>query len=326
MSLNVPPSSSPEAASLDELLAPTSEPTVGQAPHARPTRLGWAAFAAVCLFWGTSGPLLRYTVRYVDPLTLVVLRFSIAGSILWWGLWAFGRRPPVAGLLKILPSGVALACTNVLVTFGFQRVEAGTGTLMLGTTAVAFAVVDCGWPGGKSKPSTTIWLGLLLGLLGVAVLSLSPGTIGSGQWHGYVMLALSTWSWALAGVAQARHPSGQDPLQSSAWQMLLAAVFVVPVAALAGHLTLAGIPLQGWLGIVALVVTASLIAFVCFVYMLRQLPPYVAGSYTYVNAVVAAGLSVVWLGEKLSSRFYLAALLVLGGVALIQRRTRAADA
>lgn len=316
-----PPTSAPDSANLDDLPALTPERPASPAPLARPTSIGWLAFAAVCVFWGTSGPLLRYTVRYVEPLGLVVLRFFIAGALMWSYLWLNGRRPPLVGLSRILPSGVALAATNVLCTLGFARVEAGTGTLLLATTAVAFAVVDSCWPGGTSRPTRSVWLGLLLGLFGVGVLVISPRSLGGGEWQGYLLLELSAWTWALGGVAQARNPSGQDPLQSSAWQMLIAAALVCPMAAMRGGLPLGAIPIQGWFGILALVVTASIIAFVAFVVMIRQLPAYVAGSYTFVNAIVAALVGVVWLGEQLSARFYLAALLVLGGVALIQRRT-----
>jgi drug/metabolite transporter (DMT)-like permease len=245
----------------------------------------------------------------------------VAGGLLWLVLWLLGRRPSLGALPKLIPIGVALALTNVLVTLGFQRVEAGAGTLLLATTAVTFAVVDVCWPGGMSKPSVSVWLGLLLGLLGVAVLVFAPGSFGGGSWQGYLMLELSAWTWALASVAQARRPSGLDPLQSSAWQMLLAAILVWPVAVAVGGTQLRSIAVEGWLGIAALVVTASLLAFVSFVYVLRELPAYVVGSYTYVNAIVAAAVGVAWLGERLSARYFLSALLVLGGVALIQRRT-----
>jgi drug/metabolite transporter (DMT)-like permease len=281
---------------------------------------GWLAYAAVCLFWGTSGPLLRFTVRYVTPLWLVTIRFMIAGTVLWLGLSLLGRRPSVGSLPKLVPVGGALAVTNVLVTLGFERVDAGAGTLMLATTAVAFAVVDACWPGGTSKPSVSVWLGLLLGLLGVAVLVVSPGSFEGGTWQGYLMLELSAWTWALTSVAQTRYPSGLDPLQSSAWQMLVAAILVWPVAVAVGGTQIRAIAVEGWLGVAALVVTASLVAFVAFVYVLRVLPAFVVGSYTYVNAIVAATVGVAWLGEQLSMRYYLSAIFVLGGVALIQRR------
>lgn len=321
----LPSPSSPEAASLDEprdRIAQANFRAVPRHPH---RNAGWLSFAAVCLFWGTSSPLLRFTVRYVSPLWLVTIRFFVAGSLLWLLLTLVGRRPNPRGISRVLVSGVALTATNLLVTLGFQRVEAGVGTLLLATTAVAFAVVDRLWPGGSAKPSATIWLGLLLGLFGVGVLVLTPSAWTQGTWQGYAMLTLSTWTWAVGGVAQARHPSGLDPLQSSAWQMLIAGTLVAPFAYLVGGAQLHRIPIAGWLGIGALVITASIIAFVCFIHMLQTLPAYIAGTYTYVNAVVAAALSVLWLGEQLTPRFYLAAALVLGGVALIQQRVRRAE-
>jgi drug/metabolite transporter (DMT)-like permease len=211
-----PASSSPEAASLDEpkTLHPRPFESV-RTPPSR-SRLAWLAFAAVCLFWGTSGPLICLTLRYVAPLWLVTIRFFIAGGLLWVLLWLFGRKPPLRGLWKLVPSGIALAISNVLVTFGFQRVQAGAGTLLLATTAVTFAVVDVCWPGGTSKPTPSVWLGLALGLLGVAILLISPESFNGAAWQGYLMLELSAWIWAVGGVAQARHPSGMDPLQNSA--------------------------------------------------------------------------------------------------------------
>lgn len=314
------PVSSPEAASFDEPPPETSPLVVASSPS-QSRRIAWISFVAVSIFWGTSSPLLRYAVRYVPAMSLVVLRFFLAGSMLWLGLWAFGRSPPLRGLFKTLPSIALLAITNVLVTFGFKDVEAGPGALLLASTAVSFAVIDVLWPGSDAKPSLGVWGGLLLGLLGVAVLVATPTAFNTGTWRGYLCLALSSWTWALAGVHQKRHPTGMDPLQSSAWQMLGAAVLVAPVATVAEGLPATSIPLTGWLSVLALVISASLISFVGFVYMIRELPVYVAGSYTYLNALVAATTSVWWLGERLSSRYYLSAAMVLGGVALIQCRS-----
>jgi drug/metabolite transporter (DMT)-like permease len=160
---------------------------------------------------------------------------------------------------------------------------------------------------------------LVLGLLGVAVLVFDPNAFDGKAWLGYLLLAVSAWTWAANGVAQARHPSGLDPLQSSAWQMLVAGVLVGPIAAFVGGSQLRSIPVEVWLAVAVLTVTASIVAFVSFIYMVHRLPVYVVGSYTYVNTIVAALTSVLWLGERLSPRFWVAAMLVLLGVVLIQR-------
>lgn len=258
---------------------------------------------------------------------MVVLRFASAGALLFFGLMLAGKRPPLSGIKRVFPSALALAASNVLVTFGFSRVESGSGTLLLATTAVSFAVVDIMWPGGKTKPSARVWSGLLLGLGGVAVLVFGKGHNEQSHWSGYVMLAISAWSWALGSVAQARYPARLDPLQSSAWQMLLAATFVLPLALASREPFPTAVDSRGIASLAFLIVTASIIAFVGFVHMIRHMPPYVAGTYTYVNALVAALTGWLWLGERLDSRFFLAALLVLSSVALIQfgeRRKRTA--
>jgi drug/metabolite transporter (DMT)-like permease len=321
--------STPEAIGPGEL---EESPSIIEQPPAAPhvavrtrqeiPRLAMLSYVAVCVFWGTSGPAIRYSTRYFAPLWMVVLRFAIAGGLLLFGLSLTRGPVRTRGLRRIVPSGLALAASNILVTLGFQRVESGSGTLLLATTAVSFAVTDRLWPGSKSKPNSAVWAGLLLGLLGVAVLVLGHRTTHDSHWSGYIMLAISAWTWALGSVYQSRRPSAFDPLQSSAWQMLIAAGVVLPAAILTKQPFPSSVPLEGWLGIAFLIVTASLIGFVGFVHMLRHVPAYVAGSYTYVNAVVAALTGWLWLGEHLDVRFYVAAALVLSGVALIQLRER----
>lgn len=300
-----------------EASAPLAQPA-----RARSTANTWAilSYIAVCVFWGTSGPAIRFTGFYIAPLWLVFLRFFTAGGLLWMGLALSRRQPTIGSLLRVLPSSLALTVSNVLVTVGFHRVESGSGTLTLATTAVTFAVVDTLWPGGRSKPSPLVWAGLLLGLSGVAVLVLGSGTSPNSHWSGYVLLAMSAWTWALGSVAQARHPSGLDPLQSSAWQMLTAAFIVLPLALIFERPIPTHIAPEAIASLAFLIVTASLIAFVCFVYMLQHIPAYLIGSYTYVNAVVAAITGGVWLNERLDSRFFFAATLVVASVALIQWR------
>jgi drug/metabolite transporter (DMT)-like permease len=249
---------------------------------------------------------------------MVVLRFATAGIILYIALSFAGKRPPLDGIKRVLPSALALSVSNILVTIGFHRVESGPGTLLLATTAVSFAVVDRLWPGGKTQPSLRVWGGLFLGLGGVAVLVLGRGNSTHSHWSGYILLAISAWSWALGSVAQARYPARMDPLQSSSWQMLIAAIVVLPFALTYGAPFPYPLDPRGLCSLAFLIVTASLIAFVGFVHMIRHMPPYIVGTYTYINALVAALTGYFWLGERLNTRFFVAAVLVLSSVALIQ--------
>lgn len=325
--------SSPQAASLDindttssPVPPPSSGPRLAPPPSTatpRPGLLPWVAFTAVCVFWGTSAPAIRYTVRTIPALSLVTVRFATAGLLLLIIAFAAGHRPNLPkGLRSMLPSGIALGLTNVLVTYGFARVEGGPGCLLLATTAFGFAVVDLLWPGQKSRPGRGFWLGLMLGLCGVGTLIGVPSRLPTEGLLGYLALLLSCWVWAVGSIWQARHPSGLDPFSSSALQMFIGTAMVFPVQMARGDTLPWPLPMPTLLALVFLVGTASVIAFVSFIYMLRHLPGYAVGLYTYVNPVVAA-LSSWWaLGERLSPRFFVASAIIFASVALVQTTER----
>jgi drug/metabolite transporter (DMT)-like permease len=328
--------SEPQAASLDiDEAASASEPPPAASPHSphsppsptgtvpHPRLLPWLAFAAVCIFWGTSAPAIRYTVRTIPALSLVTVRFTTAGLILLLIAFATGHRPKLQkGLGTIVPSAIALGFTNVLVTYGFARVEGGPGCLLLATTAFSFAVVDRLWPGQKHRPGPGFWWGLVLGLCGVATLIGPPSKLLTEGLLGYLALLLSCWVWATGSIWQARHPSGLDPFSSSAVQMLLAAAMVYPIQIALGQKLPWPLPTATLVALVFLVATASLIAFVSFIYILRHLPGYAVGLYTYVNPVVAGLSSWAVLGEHLSARFFVAAAIIFASVALVQTTER----
>src|SRR5512133_3355963 len=70
------------------------------------------SFIAVSVFWGPSAPAIRYTTWFISPFWMLVLRFSIAGGLLFFGLSVAGKRPKLASVPRVLPSGIALSVAN----------------------------------------------------------------------------------------------------------------------------------------------------------------------------------------------------------------------
>ena len=103
----------------------------------RPTALTWLAFAAVCVFWGTTANAIRVGVRAIPPVSLSGARFVTAGSLLLAVLVLAGRRLPKGrtdwGFL--LAGGIGLALANATLNAAFTQVESGSGSS--GTNAFA---------------------------------------------------------------------------------------------------------------------------------------------------------------------------------------------
>jgi drug/metabolite transporter (DMT)-like permease len=66
-----------------------------------------------------------------------------------------------------------------------------------------------------------------------------------------------------------------------------------------------------------LVTFGSLLGFTAYIYLLRAVSPAKASTYAYVNPVVAVFLGWAVAGESVTARTLLAAVIILGGVAMI---------
>ncbi len=294
-----------------------------------PRWLAWTAFASVSVFWGTTAPAIRYAVGYFPPLELAGLRFAIASFVILSALALLRRLPQSLGRAcrSVVPGAAALALSNALVTFGFQRVQSGPGALLLATTAMNIALWDALWPGSPRLPSPSLGLGLLLGLLGVVVLLGDRAGGGHSDVLGYALLLASSMSWGLGSVWQARRPSGLDAITTSGLQMAMASAALLLTSLLSGETFAWPHTLGPWAAMGFLVVTGSLIAFVAYHYILAHLSTALVGLYTYLNPLAATLAGAACLGERVGPRFFAAASLILGAVALVQlseRRRRAA--
>lgn len=70
-------------------------------------------------------------------------------------------------------------------------------------------------------------------------------------------------------------------------------------------------------GLAYLIVFGSLVAFSAYVWVLRHATTSLVSTYAYVNPVVAVLLGVAILGERFTLGTALAAVLIVGAVALI---------
>jgi len=71
------------------------------------------------------------------------------------------------------------------------------------------------------------------------------------------------------------------------------------------------------IGLVYLITFGALLGFTSYIWLLDKVSPARAGTYAYVNPIVAVLLGWAVAGESLSSRTIVAAAIVIGAVALI---------
>lgn len=268
---------------------------------------------ALYVIWGSTYLGIRIALEGFPPFLMAGVRFLIAGTILYTFLRLRGEPNPTraqwlsAGVIGIL----LLAGGNGGVTFAEQWVSSGLAAVWIATMPIWAALFGGLW--GR-WPNRMEWFGLLLGFVGVGLLNLE-GNLRANP-VGVIALTLATITWAFGSVWSRHLPLPAGPM-TSAVQMLVGGMFLVPLGLLTGERVHPNPPINSYFAVAYLVVFGSLIAFSAYGYLLRNTRPTLATSYAYVNPAVALALGV-WLGgEHITGVGIAAMVVILGGVALV---------
>jgi drug/metabolite transporter (DMT)-like permease len=111
-----------------------------------------------------------------------------------------------------------------------------------------------------------------------------------------------------------------DPFTGSAIQMLGGGVWLVLFGGLVGEFSQANLNAYSYRSIIAwwyLVTAGSLLTFTTYVWLTKHASPTLVSTYAYVNPVVAVFLGWLMLNEVIDRNTYVAAAIIVAGVALI---------
>jgi drug/metabolite transporter (DMT)-like permease len=291
----------------------------------------------VYVVWGSTYLALKVAVEHLPPLTLSAARFLIAGLILYaWCAWRRRRHPERRWRRPTATEWRAGAVQGLLLpaagtggaTWAEQELSSGVTALLLATIplwmVVGTRIVD------KEKITLPVALGMAAGLAGVAVLVNPFGGAAPDPVAAAVALG-GALCWGF-GSAYGRHaPHPDQPLLTSAVEMICAGVALALLGGIGGEfgrIDLSSDVLGSVLAVGYLVVFGSLVAYTAYEWLLRNAPARIAGTYAFVNPVVAVLLGWWLLDEPLGPRTVLAGVVIALAVALIVlgQRDRSAPA
>lgn len=278
------------------------------------------AFSAVYVFWGMTYLAMRVAVEDIPPYLMAGSRFVLAGVLLY--LWARGRgdAPPSRRQWRATAviGGFLLLGGNASVAWAEQRVPSGLAALLIGVVPIWMVALD--WLRSGARPSKQVLLGLLLGAAGVGLLVLPRGDGNGVDLLGAIVLVLAAASWAWGSVISRSSPLPASPFLATGMEMIAGGALCLLAGVIAGELQgfaisqVSGRALLAWL---FLVVFGSLVAFTAYIWLLGVVSVAKAGTYAYVNPIVAVILGWAVLGEPITLTTVVAAIVILVGVALV---------
>lgn len=279
-----------------------------------------AAPALFVLMWSTGFIGSRYGIPYAEPFTLTVLRMLVVAAIL--GAIAFATRAPwprrmaevghiaVAGLLvhATYLSGVLYAI-KLQLPLGFVAMIAGLQPVV--TAVFAHWLLN-------ERLNACQWLGMALGLAGVALVIASKYSLGSGNWAGLGAAAVALGGITAGTLYQKRFCAQMD-LRTGGVIQYAATGIVLALLALQFETRQVQWTGQFIFALLWLSVVLSIGAIGLLYMLIRKGAASKVASLFFLTPAVTALMAFALFGEALSWLAVAGLALTAAGVALVMR-------
>src|SRR5690349_3993663 len=290
----------------------------------QPTRLTiLLAFAALYLIWGSTYLFIRLAIDSIPPFLMAGSRYLTAGFLMYGIARAQGAKSPprVTWRSSLIVGGLLLLGGNGGVTLSEKYIDTGLAAVVVATVPIYIVLLS--WISRATpRPKLPVLLGLAGGFIGVGVLMVpaihfSPNN-SQRPLLGMLILLVASFLWSVGSLHSRNATSADSPFLAAAQQMICGGALLF----LVGLITLERINIRAvsahsvWAWIY-LVLIGAIIGFSAYIYLLRHCDPTTVATYAYVNPIVAVILGVSFRGEHLTSRTIVAAILIIGSVAIV---------
>jgi drug/metabolite transporter (DMT)-like permease len=284
--------------------------------------------ALVCVLWGTTWIASKEGVKHIpDALQMAGIR-QLLGGICYVAFFLYKKIPLPKGkewIPILILSFLNFMISNGLSTLALQyKITAGLGAIIGAIFPLWIVVI--GLFASKDKMPTLAIIGLLLGFVGVCVIFYDHlSDFLNPQFQlGILFSVIATWTWAFATLYTKKQAAHFNPYFSLGIQMVISGIVLYSFSAASGRaVPLTSIHWQSWAAIAYLVIFGSLIAFICYLYALQNLPTEQVSIYAYVNPMVAVLCGWLIFHERVSPFIIIGGVVTLLGVYLVNKAFKA---
>ncbi len=281
-----------------------------------------AALVTIYLVWGTTYLGIRVAVETIPPFLLSGVRYSLAGVLLLgWVAIRGGLRegwPTRRHWWSAALTGVGLvALGNGGVSWGEQYVSSGVAAIVIATMPIWMALLARIFY--RDQITVAGAFGLGLGFTGLVIL-IGPATIRPAELIGLLAVLLAAVGWAAGSVYVKNASLPDNPFQVAGMQMLCGGGVMLVTSLLTGDFARfrpSAVSFRSEVAFVYLLFIGAIVAFGVYLWLIKNAPLGVVGTYAYVNPVVAVTLGHFLLGEQVTVRSLIGGAVTIVGVAVI---------
>jgi len=280
----------------------------------------YLALSATSIIWGTTWVASKFAIAHAPALQISYLRQGLAGLIFITFFKYKGEAWPTFKQLRalLLISFFLFIINNSFATWSLKYVSSGLAALVGALYPLCVVIIEM--IVFKTKQTALTFIGLLIGFAGISIVFYDNAISNhsAGYPFGLLLSTIAMICWSIGTILVSRNKIKMNPYYGLGWQMFMAAPFIFLLSLATGnHIPIQQVPIESWAAIAYLIISGSIIGFVCFLYSMKYLPTAISSLYAYFNPIVAMAFGSILLSEKLTFHILVGSLITLAGVYLV---------
>jgi drug/metabolite transporter (DMT)-like permease len=294
-----------------------SAPT-GSTSSAAFTPRDWSIFTSIALIWGASFLFIAIGLESLEPGVITLLRVGLGAVTLALLPGSGMRLRPEDRVPMVALSVIWVGIPFTLFPIAEQHINSAVTGLLNGAVPMFTAMFGLLFFGRRTTGPQLLGLGV--GLVGVALISLPSLKEGSSEALGVGLVLLATLCYGLATNLAPPLQARYGARKVMARMLALATIWTLPF----GLVSLPGssIELAPLLAVAVLGVVGTGIAYLLMGTLVGRVGPTRASFITYLIPVVSLVLGVVFRDDVVAALAVAGVVLVVAGAVLASRRER----
>ncbi|MBL7818582.1 MAG: DMT family transporter [Saprospiraceae bacterium] len=266
--------------------------------------------------WGAGAVATKLGIKDVQPLLLITVRYVLAAILLLGYILLIQkhRLPKGKEWISLLVCSMMInGIYSIAYVFALKYATAGIGALATAANPLVITILNGLWLNGKI--TRNVWIGLLLGLLGVGIVLYPLLQNAYATPLGIGLLAFSIVCYSIGTVYYQRVNWELPRLVINGWLIFISALILVPLTAFFYEDSLNHFTPTFWYSALWLVIPVTIVAAQIWLYLLKA-EPTKAALWLYLCPIFGFLFSAIFTKEPISVYTLVGTFLVIGGLYL----------
>jgi drug/metabolite transporter (DMT)-like permease len=263
----------------------------------------------------------KVVVRDIDPLTLTMLRSSIAAVVLVGILFIRKEKVKIEKehfKTIIWLSFLAIPINQFLFLTAIKHTTASNAAIFYGTTPAVVLIIS--YFLGLEQLTFKKTLGVIIAFCGISLIVFERGIdLHSDYTFGNLLLVIAVIAWAFYTVHGRPMILKYGAFFTSAITMVLGTIFYLPIGIINTlRFDYSTLTVAHWGGMFYLAIGTSIFAYFLWYYALGRVEASKVAIFANLQPVLTTILAVILLGQNITAGFVVGGIVALSGIIITQ--------